>query len=189
MICHKYQGGSSMIEVMVSVAIASISILGMVELQAELQKKHVDGYQRAQAMMLLEGMVDNLVANRSAAQCYAITETSGTPYVGLGNDTTYNCAGIGTASTRAVADRDLALWDSLLKGSAESVNGENTGAMEGARGCIKFDSAAETYTLSIAWQGLKATVVNADNCASSSSYSTVASRRVVSTTVRIADWD
>lgn len=68
----------------------------------------------------------------------------------------------------AIAVSDLQAWSFALQGVAESAAGTSSGAMIGARGCIRYDPATELkaldgvttlygsgiYTVSVAWQGL-----------------------------------
>jgi len=182
------QKGAGLVEIMVSVVVATTSVLGIMELQMVMQSQHTESYQKAQAMMMLDSMVDNLISNRDVAQCYVITVAgSGAPYAGVGNSTTFACTGVGNTSTRAIADRDLAIWDSLLKGNSETLGSSSVGGVIGARGCITYDVTADLYSLSISWQGLEDTVVNSDLCATGL-YGSDAKRRNVSIDIRLSDW-
>lgn len=182
-------GGFSLIEVLITLVITAIGLLGLAALQARAQQAEMESYQRAQALILLEDIVNRINANRETAGCYAITNAAqGTPYVGAGNTATYTCTGFGVDMTRSVANADLAAWDALLKGAAETLNSNNTGAMIGARGCVSFDAVSEAYTIAIAWQGLADTVAPANTCGQNL-YGAETRRRVLSTTVRVADLD
>lgn len=183
-------GGFSLIEVLITLVITAIGLLGLAALQSRAHQAEMESYQRAQALILLEDMVNRLNANRKTAGCYAITTnaTQGTPYVGAGNTTTYTCTSFGVDMTRSVANADLAAWDALLKGEAETLNSSSAGAMIGARGCISYDVASDVYTIAVAWQGLADTAVPANNCGKDL-YGAETRRRVLSTTVRVADLD
>jgi type IV pilus assembly protein PilV len=106
-------------------------------------------------------MTHRVNANRKAAGCYAITDAgSGNPYVGAGSGAIPACGTFGDLEQRARAEADLAELDEILKGSAELKGGAGAGAMIGARGCVTMDTSAvpSVYRISIAWQGLSATV-------------------------------
>jgi type IV pilus assembly protein PilV len=186
------QGGLTLVEVLVSVVILLVGLLGLAALMTNSQKAEAESYQRAQALLLLQDMVGRINANRAVAACYAITTNpaAGTPYLGVGTSVTSPACGVGsvTANTRAV--RDLTEWSSLLAGSSETAGG-NVGAMVGARGCVTEDDVANRiYTVSVAWQGLTETVAPdaSLNCATGL-YGNERLRRVVSIPLRIADLD
>jgi len=184
------QSGIAMMESLMSMAVLLFGLLGIVGLQAKTQTSQFEAYQRAQALLLLDDMVTRITSNRYAASCYAVTDgVGGTPYLGTdgagyrGNTT---CTAVtGTVQTRAIAERGMAQWDDLLKGAAEIEGGANNGAMIGARGCVKFDAATDTYTVVVAWQGMVPTMAPAVDCANGL-YGPDTQRRAVSTTVRIA---
>lgn len=185
------QAGIAMMESLMSMVVLLVGLLGIVGLQAKTQTSQFEAYQRAQALLLLDDMVNRITANRYAAQCYAVTNgAGGQPYLGTdgvgyrGNTT---CTAVaGTAQTRAIAERGMAEWDDLLKGAAEIEGGTNSGAMIGARGCVSFDAVTETYTIVVSWQGMVPTMAPAVDCANGL-YGPETQRRAVSTTVRIAN--
>ncbi len=175
-----------MIEVLVALIIITVGLLGLANLQGKAQKAELEAYQRAQALILLQDIVSRIKSNRQAAGCYAITDAAnGAPALGTGNGVTYACAAFGTTESRLVADADMAAWDNLLKGAAETSGGSNVGAMIGARGCVSFDGATQIYTASVAWQGLSDTVAPGNRCGQNA-YGAETKRRVVSQTFRIA---
>src|SRR5688500_1652251 len=126
--------GSSLIEILVTLIIVAIGLLGLAATQAAMQTADVESYQRAQALVLINDMLDRINANRYAAQCYAITNAGdGSGYVGSDGDSHLGvpaCAlGSATAEQVAQADSDLQEWNDLLRGAAESRNGADVGAM------------------------------------------------------------
>ena len=64
--------------------------------------------------------------------------------------------------------------------------GRIVGGIAGARGCIWADAAGEVFTVSVAWQGRSPTSAPANPCGQGL-YGQETLRRVVSTTVRLAD--
>ena len=67
------QGGLTLVEVLVSVVILLVGLLGLAALMTNSQKAEAESYQRAQALLLLQDMVGRINANRAVAACYAIT--------------------------------------------------------------------------------------------------------------------
>jgi type IV pilus assembly protein PilV len=188
------QSGLTLIEVLVSVVILLVGLLGLAALMTNSQKAEAESYQRAQALLLLQDMVERINANRGVAACYAFTSdtSTGTPFVGVDEvgvvDVTTLVCGVGsvTANTRAI--QDITAWSNLLDGATETSSG-NVGAMEGARGCVTLDDAAtRTYTVSVAWQGKTATKAPdaSLNCAKDL-YGDEKLRRVVSIPLRLAN--
>jgi type IV pilus assembly protein PilV len=172
-----------MIEVLVSMVIIAIGLLGLAGAQLQAQQAELDAYRRAQALVLLQDIANRVRANHSTARCY---ETDG--FIGQGSDPVA-CSGWGTSDTRQLADEDLTAWNDLLEGRADTLaSGAAVGSMPGARGCIAYDVGAEEYTLTVAWQGQSETVVPSNACASGA-YGPDARRRTVSRTLAIPELD
>ena len=181
-----------MIEVLVALVIVMLGLLGLLGVQVRSHQAEFESYQRSQALILVNDMVDRMNANRKAAKCYDITTdtAAGTPSVGTSYAGTPSCTAYGVAATQARAVADLTAWDALLKGSAETSGGSSVGAMVGARGCISYDAGTDVYRVSVAWQGLAPTVdpttVDAALTCGKDLYGNDANRRIVSQTFRIA---
>lgn len=186
------QRGFSMLEILVSILIVAVGLLGMAGLSARTMNAEYESYQRAQAMILLSDMVDKINANRKAAGCYAFTDpSSGSPALGTGTSVTPACNAYGTAEQQARAVADLGEWNAKLLGAAETQSGNAVGAMIGARGCVSFDPVANSYQVSVAWQGMTATVapsaVDPTWLCASGLYGAESQRRMVSITLSIAN--
>jgi type IV pilus assembly protein PilV len=198
------QGGFTLIEVLVALLVLTVGLLGLVGVQVVAQNAELESYQRAQAMVLMNDIVDRINANRKAAACYAITTSSsaGTPYLGATgagqySSGSFSCPSLATNPTAvATAQTDVQLIEQMLQGAAETTSGNRIGSMIGARACIGFDTASQSYTVAIAWQGITATfspaswdaTINpaiARNCALNL-YGTDTQRRVVWTTLLVA---
>lgn len=159
------QRGFSLLEILVTMLILTIGLLGLAGLQVFAQRSGQEAYQRAQAMVILGDITDRMNTNRAAATCYAITTpSSGTPYLGTNaggnhyNTGSYSCPALATnPNAVARAGQDLTAIDGTLLGAAETAGGATAGAMIGARACIGFDSATQTYTVAVAWQGMSST--------------------------------
>ncbi len=135
--------GTSMIEVLVTLVIVAIGLLGLAGLQSRLQVSEMEAYQRAQALILLNDMASRLAANRNIAITY---DTDGAA-VGVGMD----CAELGNGTWQ---QRDMTAWCNALQGAAETMGGGNVGAMVGGRGCIDDLGDGRSFLVTVAWQGL-----------------------------------
>lgn len=185
--------GFTMIEVLVSLLITVVGLLGLIGLQAQAQITEFESYQRAQALVLVNDMADRIAFNRAVDasgyvigwRCYAFT-TNPQQYLGTDNSVAPVCADAAiTGDSKTRADADLASWNDLLQGSAETVTASATrvGGLLGARGCITRDAATGVIRVSIAWQGMAPTVASADTCATTRYGANDALRRVVFTEV------
>lgn len=177
----RFQSGLTLIELLVTVFILSVGLLGMAGLQARLQQSEVEAYQRSQALMLLQDMANRISLNRNDAANY-VTNATGIGGVGVTCD---------PVAGNLVA-RDKAEWCNALQGAGETSGGNRVGAMIGGRGCVQSLPGGD-YLLTVAWQGLVPLTAppagvtcganlynNATNCAGD------ICRRTVTTIVRIA---
>ena len=162
------QHGTTLVEVLVTIIILMVGLLGLVGLMVQSQRGQVESYQRVQALVIMQDMVNRINTNRKAAACYSISSATaagtgflGTPGTGAGA-VPGSCADV-TAEQQATVIRDMTEWNSLLLGSAETLGGSSTGAMIGARGCVhQVDTAASgvvevVYRVTVTWQGQGAT--------------------------------
>ena len=145
--------GVSMLEVLVAIFILTIGLLGVAGIQSQMQAAQVEAYQRAQAIVLMQEMVDRINANRKFAASYVAAN------LGLA---TMDCA-----AETTVAGKDKCEWNNALLGSAETKSGITLGAMTGARGCITnpVTTMPREVVVAVVWQGLRSTVAPAaTNC-------------------------
>ena len=192
-----------MIEVLITMIIILVGLLGIGALQAKAQIAELESYQRAQGLILMSDIIDRMHTNRETISCFIITTNtgSGTPFIGAagtGHASTPACAA-STTEYNTQANDTITELDNLLKGSAETESGSNVGAMIGARACISYDSSTEVadatgaiqsgtglYTIAVSWQALGDLTTPSVNCANGL-YGAETKRRTISTTMRIAD--
>jgi type IV pilus assembly protein PilV len=165
--------GFSLIEVLVTILILMVGLLGLAGLQSRALTSQMEAYQRSQALILLKDMADRINANRSDAASYVAT---------LGTGAACPAAGLTVASV------DLNEWCEALLGAAEVQGGANIGAMIGARGCIYQTVAPAEYLVAVAWQGFNSTAIPAIDCGEDQ-YGDETKRRVVALPLTIADLD
>ena len=178
------QRGTTMLEVLVTIAILAVGLLGLAGLQSRLQVSEMESYQRAQALILLNDMASRITTNRINAAKYVTTSPVGAGMV---------CP---TASTTQL-DRDKYEWCTALQGAAETEGVSSVGAMIGGRGCVEsLGVNTGQYMITVAWQGLvPISAPPASVSCGSGSYNSTATgaacvgdlcRRVVTTIVQIA---
>jgi type IV pilus assembly protein PilV len=178
------QRGTTLLEVLVTIVILAIGLLGLAGLQARLQSSEMEAYQRSQALILLNDMASRIATNRANAAIYATGTT-----IPLGG--TAACPT--TTATRQQIDAGE--WCDALQGAAETTGGGSVGAMVGGRGCVE-DLGGNEYLITVAWQGLTpisappagvACGQNLYNGAAGSACTGDLCRRTVTTIVRIGD--
>ena len=141
--------GVTMIEVLISIVILTLGLLGFGGLQARMHLAEIESFQRAQAVILLQDMVDRLNANRRNASSYVTADP-------LGTSSALDCSAPGTD----VALKDRCEWSTALTGAAETkVSGGATvriGTMNEARGCITnpVTIMPREFVVSVVWQGI-----------------------------------
>ncbi len=179
------QQGATLLEVLVTIIVLAVGLLGLAGLQSKLTLVEMESYQRSQALTLMNDMVDRINTNRSDAANYVSTITFGTA------DTSQPTA---CGSVSSFAGRDQCEWSKILQGAAETKSGSKIGAMDGARGCITQIQAQNPaagvctpgiYRVALAWQGLHTTSAPAVTCGQGSFGSDDRYRRVLSTNITI----
>ena len=194
-----------MIEILVTLIIVTVGLLGLAGLKARAHISELESYQRAQGLIMVADMVERVRLNRVNASCFAIsTAASGSPWYGTSSAGFSTCSG-GTTAQNTIANQGKTDWNNLLNGAGETktTGGAVTsvGAMIGARGCVTYDATAEItnatsgvpmsgtgiYTVSVAWQGMADTVANAIYLCGTGNFGGEAKRRVVATQFRIAN--
>ena len=153
--------GFTLIEVLVTLLVFSVGLLGYAALQSRVVKAQLEVYQRVYALNLVDYIVDQIRANPAAQGCYNLANLE----VGSGYSGSYSCSSYGTTDTQAQVIEAVNQWSDLLKGSAEVSAGSDVGGLPNARGCIVFDSLNKTFVVSVVWQGLIETVApTSTNC-------------------------
>lgn len=137
--------GVTMIEVLVTIVVVSVGLIGLAKLQATLQVTEMESYQRSQALLLVKDMANRIAINRKLASAYLVATDSPT-------GTGVNCPSVGNSST--LAEIDLSEWCLALQGAAELSGTTKIGAMIGGRGCIEQLSNPNEFMVTVAWQGL-----------------------------------
>jgi type IV pilus assembly protein PilV len=153
--------GFTLIEVLITIVVVAIGLLGLAGLQVTSLNNQLESYQRAQALLLLEDMSNRIRVNAVAAKAGAYTD--GDQY---GLLTEEDCSAEATT-----AERDLCDWNIALAGTGVMLDTEVVGSVLGARGCIDDitttagSSDGETVIrLTIAWQGMAKTAAPSSVC-------------------------
>lgn len=176
--------GFTLIEVLVTLVIIAIGLLGLAGLQTASLQNQLEAYQRAQALMVAEEMVNRLRVNAPAA--IAGQYTAGTQY-GLVAPAACDPNAVNSAAQAAVYD--MCDWNNILAGQDESAS--LVGSLNAARGCIETvpgSTDGETiYRITVAWLGTSPTAAPDSTCGQGAYGDDDAYRRVVSVNAVLAD--
>lgn len=176
--------GTSLIEVLVTLLILAIGLLGVAGLQSKMGTSEVESYQREQALLALTDMINRMSVNYSQAASYVTT----TP-LGTGDSQPASCVGLAVGPAL-----DQCQWSQLLKGASEQTSATtNVGGMQAARGCVTQVQApnyslgvctAGVYQVTVVWQGMNPTAAPSQVCGQGS-YGNDATRRALAATVTV----
>ncbi len=179
---YSQQCGATLLEVLITLVILGVGLLGLAGLQTRLQSSEMEAYQRAQALVLINDMASRITTNRNVAASYVTASP-------LGKGATCSTS---TATQQVI---DSGEWCNALQGAAEVSGASKVGVMVGGRGCVESLGAGK-YMITVAWQGLTpisappASVNCGQNLYNSASVGSKCvndlCRRVVTTVVQIA---
>jgi type IV pilus assembly protein PilV len=129
------QSGSTLIEVLITVLVLSIGLLGMATLQFEAVKRNNDAYLRSQAVNLAYDMTDRIRVNRTGASdnSYVIAIDAAAP------------------SGSSAADQDLKAWLDNLARELPSGDGFIT-------------KVGNEFTITVCWDETRDGLTGSDPC-------------------------
>ena len=179
--CPSRGRGFSMMEILITIVILAFGLLGVAGLQARVQVAETEAYQRAQAIVLLQDMVDRITVGRKNAADY-VTGTASP--LGTGN-AFVDCLGAGYTGGHKL---DLCDWSNALLGASEKKGAADVGAMIGARGCVTnpVTTMPRELVVAVVWQGLAPTVAPAATVCGKDLYGDDRLRRAVVARIVIA---
>ena len=178
-------------EALVAMLIVAFGVLGFIGLQARTAVGSLEGYQRAQALVLVNDMAQRMMTNRVG--------TLAGHYLRADIGTTATCprplpgaAALAPDFSQAAfdtANADVCAWADLLRGAAErDASGDSVATLSNARGCITATENAGEYLLALVWLGRQATGPTPLACGRGdlTAFPSDSRRRGVSLLVRIA---
>lgn len=165
------QRGVALIEALIAMLIVAFGVLGFVGLQARTTVANLEGYQRSQALVLVNDMAERMNLNRTNAASYVSSD--------IGTTDPGDCAD----ADLTPAQKDICTWAKTIQGAGETQSGVSVGAILNARGCIT-SPATDQYLIAVAWQGMQASGAPANTCGQDA-YSSEDMRRVVSVVLQV----
>lgn len=161
--------GFTLLEVLVSLIILLIGLLGIAILMLKGQRASFEGYQRQQALAMAQEMAEKIRANQGGAPYYVTGTADGNDMPGHGKliEKVNDCSDACTPAQ--IATNHLATWDGMLVGASETKDAATNpvGGIIGARGCIEWPDDDITrlpvFWVSVAWRGEGNTVAPAND--------------------------
>lgn len=163
--------GFSLVEVLVTMVLLSIGLVGLAALHARTTAAQIEAYQRIQALVIAHDMADRIAANKAYAPAFVSDD------YGTGPD-----AACGALSGGAL---HACMWSNALRGTAEKLGGANAGTLARGHGCVTR-TAPNQYLVVVAWQGVVAGASPILRCGEGD-YGDDALRRAVAVPVHVAD--
>jgi type IV pilus assembly protein PilV len=163
--------GFAMAEVLVTMALLAIGMLGMAGLQSKTSAMQMEAYQRAQALSLAQDMADRIAARKTLAANYVSND------YGTGDE--QNCSSLTGYAL------DKCTWGNAMRGAAEKIGADRVGTLLGGRGCV-VNPATNQYVVVVVWQGVVGTAAPSVACGRNL-YGSETLRRAVVVPVRFAD--
>jgi len=152
----KNQHGVSLVEILVTLVLISIAVLGSASMQVYSKRANNQAMQRTTAAHLAFDLLERMRSNKSALDSYL-------PLLTLGGDTlgdapeTDCAAAAANCDSVTLAQYDLWAWEELLDGTSEQANARSVGGLSEATACIigPAGGIGGTYEVAIAWRGLE----------------------------------
>lgn len=178
------QRGAALVEALVAMLIIAFGVLGFIGMQARSSVGGVEGYQRAQALELLQDMAQRMNLNRVGTRQGSYQRAD----VGVDAACLVPLApqpappGFDTTAFN-LANSDVCAWHALIRDTL----GQPGAALAGVRGCITATANAGEYLVALVWRGVHATAPSPLACGKgdTTAFPDDNLRRGVSTVVRI----
>ncbi len=150
---HK-QNGVSLIEVLVTLVLISIALLGSASLQVLSKRTNYEAAERTIAAQLANDLLARMRANRGVLDSYVPAATLGGGT--LGANPTLDCSKAAiTCSSDDVAAYELWQWEKQLDGATELAGTKGTGGLLEPTACLSGPVGGDSgvYQVAIAWRG------------------------------------
>lgn len=158
------QRGLTMFEVLVALVILSIGLLGVAGLQGMAKRSTHQAYQRTLATQLVDGVIERIRSNPTAAASYHSGTSSPLGNASQGTSApSPSCLETNVCTDVQLAAYDLWIWEQAIDGAAitDVIDGTstNTGGLINPNGCIVFTAdTGKTNTgqvsVILSWEGL-----------------------------------
>ena len=143
------QSGATLIEVLVTLLIMSLALMGAAGMQAAAMRLNQGGTFRTQAVFMAADLAERMEANKSGA----INGDYVVPASGIPSTAGLSCVS-SPCSSKSLADFDKSQWEALVSATLPQSTWEVTQTVAGN---------PSIYTINISWVDRRATENNANN--------------------------
>jgi type IV pilus assembly protein PilV len=149
--------GFTLVEVLVSMIIFSVGLIGVARLQVVAKQSNYDAVQRVTATSIAQDLLSRMRANHTVLNTYV--SNTGSTVIGRGSIDAEPNPVCGSSATLCTEDQLAGhdLWDieQALDGIAEQDAGNSVGGLVSPTLCITGPAAGDSgvYTIAIAWRG------------------------------------
>ena len=155
------EGGFTLIEVLVSLIILSVGVMGIAAMQMSTYKQLQTSQNMSTAAMLAGDIADRMRANQAAALANSYNHTTAP-------DAVRNCAAL-TCTTAQLATYDIAQWQQRLTG-ANGGGARDPGSLPSGEGTVARIAGTNNFNIIVRWDddlsgsnGTACTAVNPDD--------------------------
>lgn len=147
------QRGFSMIEVLVTLLIISLALLGTAGLQAYSMRLNQGGQLRSLAVFLAADLAERMEANKAGALAgdYVVANTTGAAFLATAGAASTACVSA-ACSTAALVAFDLSQWQNAVAATLPQSSWTVAQAVAGAQ---------STYTITVSWVDRRTNTSNA----------------------------
>lgn len=137
------QHGFSLLEVMIALLVLAVGLLGLAALQNMGLRLNHQSYERTQATILIDDMIDRMRANPAAV----VAGTYNLGLTGTPPTAAQNCEASICTTPAAVAAYDMNRWITAIAGTITQ-----RAALAGGQGSIAAGAGASLFVVSVSWQ-------------------------------------
>lgn len=152
-IAHR-DAGFGLIEVLITLVIVAVGLLGAASLQLLSKRSNYDAAQRTTAAHLGQDLLERMRSNPAALINYMVAVPLGGGSLAAGPAVT--CTAETVCSAEELAAYDLWQWERSLDGAMELQGGAAAGGLVAAQACVRGPAfgASGAYEVAIAWRGM-----------------------------------
>ena len=147
---YNKQAGVGLIEVLVSVLVIAIGLLGTLGLQLSGKQSNYEAVARSSAVFAVEDIISRIRINPDGVKSAAYT-TAGVGGGSLGAPGTDCGTLVSTCNSASLSAWDIWQWEQVLDGNDAVSGGASVGGLVNPTGCISING--DLVTVVIAWQG------------------------------------
>lgn len=155
--------GFSLIEVLVSLVILVVGLVGVFNLHIVAKRGSFESFQQTQASYLANDIINRMKLNRTQLSFYAGTYNGGQSKPAKSCDVAVGGAAVICTNTETML-WDLYQWELQFGGAFERVNGRSTGGLDTATACIRVNGTGAVLVV-MTWRGIREVSDGAKNAA------------------------